>query len=278
MRTHDCLMLSGEDEQITVAVSYWPEDGNPVKHAARESLESRGDVELHWLDPRVEHPELQRDGVDMYHMAKQRQGSMEDIRGFEENGTGVINTGEAVEAANDRVRSTEQLEKGGVPVPEWEFGTEGEVDIEPPAIVKDPSERFDTGYDHQIFLDEEISYDGEKLVQRYHDGITVKGYRVPHRRERPGVYAELLDGHRNEGGEEVSPSPRLEGIVEDVHEATGLGMFEVDVILTGEDEYLVCDVNPFVSLRPVADASRLYADAVADSAPRTLQGYGRGEP
>lgn len=251
---------------LEIAVSYWLEEGNQVKQEARERLENSSSVILNWLDPEQQHQDLHHNGVDLYHMSKHREGSTIDVKGFEENGTAVLNPEDAVERANDRLRSARILEAYGVPVPEWEYGHDDEITLESPVIAKSRFESLGGGHDHRTFSDgEEISYDGEKLVQEYHDGDTLKGYRIPHEQDRPQIFAEMMNGHRKKGGEEVTPSRGIRGIVDRVHEAMDLEMFEVDVVLTDQN-YHVVDVNPFVGLRGVNSASQLYSDVLVDQA------------
>jgi glutathione synthase/RimK-type ligase-like ATP-grasp enzyme len=260
---------------LKLAVSYWLEGGNPVKQEARQRLEDSSFLELEWLHPESEHPQLRRDGVDLYHMGKQRSGSMEDLRGFQGNEVRVINSPEAVEAANDRLQCSEILESTGIPVPRWDYGSAESVEVSMPVIVKGRYEDCGSGHDHQI-VEDELFYEGERLVQSFHEGETVKGYRIPHQRDRPQVFAEYMGQHRKKGGEEVLPSPRIEELVEGVYDAMDLELFEVDVVIS-EDEYFVVDVNPFVSLRGVADGSKLYSDAVYDRGEEDFEGYQIGK-
>lgn len=249
---------------LSVAVAYWMDKGNPIKQEARKKMENSSLYSLYWLDPKIEHPRLQENGINLFHMSKQRKESMNDLRGFEQKRS-VLNSEKAIKQTNNRLESIKNLQNYGIPVPEWDFGRDYEICLDTPVIAKSPHEGYSSGHSHQLFFDEEVSYDGDRLVQEFLEGPTLKGYRMPHLEDRPKVFAEIMGERRNKEGQEVLPSSEMTEIVEEVHGATDLEMFEVDMILSDEG-YNVVDVNPFVSLRGIEDGSRLYLDSLVGQA------------
>ncbi|WP_435358568.1 hypothetical protein [Haloarchaeobius sp. DFWS5] len=243
-------------------MTYWRERGNERKRRAFASLSTHADVV--WLDPERVHTDVQTMDLDLLHVAKRRPESLATLELAATHGVPTVNPPSAVRLASDRVDRHSVLFAASVPVPKVEYGPATACSLDPPVLVKSRSEGVPGSHDHEFVGTGPLAYTGHQFVESY----------VPHSEsvkvhvlgdESRAVRDEVCrtDGARSDGGSGWTPT-RLDdavaGLVERVRDVLDLRVFELDVVRTEADEWVVVDVNPVVSLAGVPDAVSLYSD------------------
>ncbi|MFC6733032.1 MULTISPECIES: RimK family alpha-L-glutamate ligase [unclassified Haladaptatus] len=244
-----------------MGISYWPVGGNQTKQRVFRRLGER--VEVTFLDPSADHPDLVAHEFDLYHLAKRRTESIRDLHRAARAGVPTLNPPAAVAQSSDRVATLDALRRGGIPVPDYQYNAATDVTFDPPYIIKTRHETDDGAHDHDVVLTGRPAFDGVKLVQEYVLATRhLKVYRV-------GATVRVVELGLVRGAVrgELEPTPALVALTEHVAALTGLSLFEVDV-LDGH-EPLVVDVNPVVSLAGVADAESVYLDYLLASLAKT---------
>lgn len=229
-------------------------------------LSEWADVTL--VNPRREIPDkLESQEVDLYHMGKRRAESLNNLQYAEEYGVETINSASGARRVNNRVAATEMMEDLGISVPEWDLGRSENVDISYPAVAKTPRETEEGKHDIDFLSEDEPGFEGRKLVQEYidHDEV-LKIYNVGEEvravRLRDDQDYEHIDP-RQAAAEEINPPEYVEQYAEDIREATGLELFEADII---EDGRVMLDVNSVPFLADTEDGMSLYEQLINEKA------------
>jgi hypothetical protein len=228
-----------------LGIAYRQAGDNPLKHRVFERLRSWADVEL--LDPTCEHPDIAARGFDLYHMAKRRHESLSDLERVART-TPTVNPPEGAWLTSDRVARHVALERAGVPVPPAEFGPVDAVDLEPPVVVKSRLEWAPDSHERVVVESGPLDFEGERFVEAFVEPTRV--YKVY------ALGGTVRAVECTDGDSEVTPSAAIVDLVDSIRAATGLRLFEADVLEDGG--WQVVDVNPVVSLRGIGDAADRY--------------------
>ncbi len=244
------------DMSTKIAVSYIKEGKEVEKDKVFDFLDTWASVD--YFDPEKEHPEFEEESFriyDLYHMAKTRNESLEDLRRAENNGVRTINPYSAAKLVDDRYNSIKILEKKGIKVPKTEYGRFEEISLDLPLVSK---ERFE-GDGHDIELIKE-PYEGEKFVQEfinYDDSF--KLYKVGENVRSVRLSCRGFFDRDYVSSVEIGVEKYFEKLVDDIFEATGLNLFEADILKSHEGLYVV-DVNSMVGLQNIKDGVEIYND------------------
>ncbi len=262
------LCGGAEASRVThIAISYPETGGNPLKRELFSRLEDWAEVDL--FDPYTTHPELERNGYDLYHNAKRRNGALQDQRRAEAAGVRTLNSSEGSYVVLNRRATLEHLQQIDVQTPDWEYGMADTVTAEPPVVAKPPIEigedRHDVRfhgteqYDGFPFTNGSLEFPGVRVVEEYiPGGRHVKAYRIGEE-----TRAVELDDPLQWDGEEIDPDPAMVETVEQIGDHFGLCIFETDLVEQGDDIYVV-DVNQTVNGAGVDDFVDVYEDAIRE--------------
>ncbi|HET7324432.1 MAG TPA: hypothetical protein VFJ06_08880 [Halococcus sp.] len=230
---------------------------NPVKRWLFAEISEWADVTL--LDPNTEHPDLVSRGFDLYHMARQSNGSLADLQRACRGSVRTVNPSAGVELLTDRLRCLQRLEANCVRVPDYAYGRCEEIDLEPPVVVKPRNEIDDTCHDLMTVLDGPLEFDGERLVEKHVPGQCVKIHRLGDE-----IRAVATPDAEQTPPRECEPTRQMTAIAERIADVTGMTLFEVDFV--GDEDLFVIDVNSAVSVSGVADGKQVYKDLLSNLA------------
>lgn len=222
------------------------------------------------INPEREIPDkLENEPVDLYHMAKRRTEGLNNLQYAQEYGVSTINLPSGARRVNNRVDTLEMLADLDIPVPEWDVGTHNEIHVDPPAVAKTRRETEEGKHDIQYLWDQDDTYDGRMLVQKFidHDEV-LKLYNVGEEVRTVRLDDERDDSHvdpRHATATEIDTPDYAQSYVEDIRDETGLELFEVDVLEDGRE---VLDVNSVPFLADTEDGMNLYEEAIRDAAYR----------
>lgn len=204
------------------------------------------------LDPTVEHPDLLDHDLDLYHMARRRAPSLEDLGRAYRGGVPTVNPYASARSLVDRVECTRLLDAGGITVPRYRYTEADGIEFDTPVIGKPRYELGPSRHDFETSSGGSLDFEGERLIQEY----------VPHTRAiklyRLGSETRAVEGTEasRQPTRACEPTGRLLAVADRVQRVTGAELFEVDVI-DGEELYVV-DVNAAVSMRGVPDGCDVY--------------------
>lgn len=240
--------MRGEDSP-RIGIAYFKEHGNPMKHRLFQRVRSWADLTL--LDPRRRHPDLPEMGLDLYHMARWSREAYSDFELAHEAGIPTINSYRGARVTEDRVDSARMCVDRGLPFIEFEYGTDDEITLDPPVLVKPRHEVDPGGHDFRLVFTGEIAFEGERMVEKYI--VPSRSFKVFRVGERVRATEQPSPG---EGWEAVDVSRRFVELADEVAVLFDLELFELDVLV--HKTYHIIDVNPVVSLEGVDDALELY--------------------
>jgi len=240
---------------------YAQQDGRSIKQEVIDAASDWADVDV--FDPEETHEDVDFEEYDLYHMAKRRKESMEDLCAAEESGVPTLNTHEGVTSANDRYACLSALEEMDLDVPDFAYADVDEIaqDIDDirgddgKYVVKPRFEHTDNGHDVYV-VDGEPDFEGERVVQRFVDSDRILKIYGVGEAVRAVELSEESD-RMGSGGEEILPGYDLVSMADEISETMGLDVFEVDVLERDGEQYVV-DVNASVSLCGVDDAVDIY--------------------
>lgn len=232
-----------------IAISYWEERGNPVKHRLFDALSEWADLLL--LDPDREHYDLDLLDLDLYHAAAWTHPALSDLERAEHAGIATINTYDGARRTTDRLERCRTLKEAGFHVPPFQFGLAGSITLQPPLLVKPRDELDSSGHDFEIVYTDDLEYEGERFVQEY--VVPRKSYKI--HRVGDVTRAVRLLGHEHAPREALVPR-KFVSLADQVAGLFGLSLFELDVVI--HKALYVVDVNPVVSLEAVEDAVEIY--------------------
>jgi hypothetical protein len=177
------------------------------------------------------------------------------------------------------------FEELGFTTPEWGYGEANEVNVDNPGVAKTRTETENGKHDIE-FVEDELSYEGERLVQEYVDhNRALKVYNVADQT----LSVELHDGV-NEGfvdpryasAEEISPEDvevpyenhdNVAEVAQALRDETGLEMFELDFIKSdserfeeSNDEMYALDINAVPYLADTEEGMEMYEQILKDKA------------
>lgn len=235
-------------------ISYRKEGIELEKDRVFDAVETWSEVS--YLDPEIDHPEILNESYrkyDLYHMAKTRDPSLRDLERAEKNNIKTINPYKGARLVDDRYESLKLIEMFGVKIPKTYYGRHEDIELGYPLVSKP---RFE-GQGH-LFDILEKPYIGEKLVQEiinYDESLKI--YKVGENNRCIRMVGINPFDRDYTSTEEVKVESYMEDIVDRIHQATGLKLFEVDVLQNEEGNFVV-DVNSMVGLQNVSDAVDIY--------------------
>ncbi|MCJ7479183.1 MAG: hypothetical protein MUP63_03335 [Candidatus Nanohaloarchaeota archaeon QJJ-7] len=251
-----------------VAVSYWEENGNPIKYETFSRIDEWAEIEI--LNPEVSHPELGKNGYDLFHNAKRRKGALQDHRRAQENGLTTLNSAEGAYTTIDRLSTLQRLEELGIDTPDWEYTWADDVTLGPPLVAKPRLElgedRHDVmfygqaDYEDLPFQNGTLDYEDRRIVEEFVDPARhIKTYLIGDE-----VRAVELSDPLHWYGAAIEPDPEMEETVRRIGEGFGFSILEADMVERNGDRYTV-DVNQTANLSGVEDAPELYEQAVRET-------------
>lgn len=251
----------------SIGISDHADTPSEVKHRIYDRVRTWADLTL--LDPESEHPDLAARGLDLYHMARWSRPSLSDLRRAEAAGVPTVNSYEGASTTEDRLARVRRVEEAGLRVPPYEFGTAGEVALDPPVLVKTRHELEPGGHEFSVVYDGDVDFPGERFVQRY--VLPRRSYKVfrvgEHVRTTRHPAGSGVDRAMRPLAEETSTSRKVVELVDRVAATFDLALFELDLVV--HKGVYVVDVNPVVSLDGVGDAVEIYEELLRRSLPGT---------
>lgn len=249
-----------------IAVSI-PDNPKPVKEELVSRLEER--AQMDFFRPE-EYRELDWEAYDLYLFLKRGSGSYRMFEDAHRSGTETVNPYVSCRLANDRLARYEFLQDY-VPVPEFRYGKPEDVSLEPPVVVKTREEVDENSHLQETVKDGvELSYDGEKIVQRYVDfDREYKGYMA-------GDEFRALEVHHELGGERtgVDAGARhhdtVEQVTRTVRDTLNMEMFGADVLMDGGHPCLI-DVNEVASFTGVSDGADICESLISSKLTKSVQ-------
>jgi hypothetical protein len=245
-------MTTSTDRPL-LGISYWHDRGNHVKLELLDRLQSWATLEF--LTPRAEHPDIGELGLDFYHMAHWHPAALADLKRARQAEIPTLNSYEGAAITSDRFDCYRTLRRGGVVVPEFQYGKADTITIRPPAIVKPRSEFHSDGHEFAVHLDGAYDFPDERLVEKYV---------VPHRSYKLfgiGDETRAVKLPRDGGAAVETPvTTSLARYVGRVRKLFDLTLFELDVLV--HKSIYVIDINPAVDLCGVTDGAELYEELI----------------
>lgn len=242
-----------------------------VMRETTELLESRGVAveEIYPEDSSIDVGQVKTD-CDFYLLKSGAETGLSLAGVLHAAGAKIINPYPTVIAMRDKIISTKMLQSANVPLPETWFASKPEQLsglLKDGRIVVKPFWAASQGRGVQIVATEDelatvTAEDGVIFAQRYHqpDGRDHKLY----------VIGERVFGVRrvwppksleDKLGEPFDVTGEMREIALGCGRAFGVGLYGVDLITSGDKQYVV-DINTFPGFKGVPDASELLADYV----------------
>lgn len=241
--------MTTEDRRPRIAVTYFADRGNPLKLRLFDRVRTWADLVL--LDPGRTHPNLAEMGLDLYHMARWSPEAFADFETAHDAGISTINSYEGARTTEDRLASLRGCADHGVPVADFEYGTADTITLDPPVLIKPRHETAADGHDFDLVFSGDVSFEGERLVQRY--VVPNRSFKL----FRVGEHLRATEERYPHGRPEASRvSGRFVELADAVADLFDLRLFELDVLV--HKSHYVIDVNPVVSLEAVHDGLDLY--------------------
>lgn len=289
-REKRCIIIPSQSPQVVI--SYDLEDGECALNDSRtEFFISQVDwANITFVNPDEIVSEEVLDNVDLYHQAKRRRETLESLERAERVGTETINSAKGARLVNDRVESLELFEELGLTTPEWDYGKADEVDVANPGVAKTRTETENGKHDIE-FVEDEIAYEGERLVQEYIDhNRALKVYNVANQTLSVELHDNVNDGFvdpRDAAAEEVSSEEvkvpyenydNISDVAQALRDETGLEMFELDFIKSepdsfeeSNDEMYALDINAVPYLADTEEGMDMYEEILKDKAYGSLK-------
>lgn len=241
--------MSTKGQQPKIGITYFHDQGNPLKHELFERIRYWADLVL--LDPSRRHPDLPQMGLDLYHMARWSSAAYSDFKLANEADIPTVNSYAGAKTAEDRVASSRACSEHGISVAKFEYGTADEITLDPPVVIKSRHELDDDGHEFRLVYSGKLMFEGKRVVQQYI--VPSRSFKI----FRVGEHTRATEEMPPDGQpEERSVSRRFVELADEIAELFGLALFELDVLI--HKKYYVIDVNPVVSLDAVSDALELY--------------------
>ncbi|WP_158055815.1 ATP-grasp domain-containing protein [Halorussus halophilus] len=240
----------------TIAISYYEDRGNPLKHQLFDRLRSWTDLRI--LHPETEHPDLAEMGFDFYHMAAWRHAALADLRRARKAEVPTLNSYHGAATTEDRLARCRTLRNEGVRVPPFEFGRAEQITLGPPVLVKPRHELGDGGHEFRVVYSGSLEFDGERFVERY--VVPRRSYKIFGVGDQTRATRHIPpDGTPKE----VETPRRFRELTAEIADLFDLGLFELDVVV--HKGLYVIDVNPVVSLAGVDDAVDIYESLLREA-------------
>ncbi|SEH18123.1 Glutathione synthase/RimK-type ligase, ATP-grasp superfamily [Natronorubrum sediminis] len=237
------------NDSPTIGITYFAEGGEPLKRKLFDRVCSWADLVL--LSPEQTHPDLSEMGLDLYHMARWSWSAYADFERAADAGIPTINSYHGARITADRVKSAQAMLDHGLPFAEFEYGTDDEVTLTPPVIVKPRHELHDSGHEFRVVYSGDLDFDGARIVQRYI--VPNRSFKLFSVGEHVRA-TEIVPGE--EEPQEVPVSRYFDELVAEIATLFDLELFELDILV--HKAYYIIDVNPVVSLAGVSDALDVY--------------------
>ncbi|GAA5052306.1 hypothetical protein ACFFQF_24230 [Haladaptatus pallidirubidus] len=193
--------------------------------------------------------------LDFYHMAHWNPATLADLKRARAAGVPTLNSYEGAHITADRLDCYRTLRRGGVYVPEFQYGLAKTITLQPPAIVKSRSEFHSDSHEFTIHLAGSYDFPDEQMVEKYV---------VPHRSYKLfgiGDEVRVVRLPRGDGLPVEQPvTTSLVRYVGQVQNLFDLSLFELDILI--HKNIYVIDVNPAVNLYGITDGAALYEEAI----------------
>lgn len=242
-----------------IAISYYEDRGNPIKHQLFERLHSWADLQV--LHPEQEHPDLDEWNLDFYHMAAWRHAALSDLERAREAEIPTLNSYHGAATTEDRLARCRTLRNEGFRVPPFEFGRAEQITLDPPVLVKPRHELGESGHAFRVVYSGSAEFEGERFVERY--VVPRRSYKIFGVGDQTRATRHIPpDGTPKE----VEAPRRFRELTAEIASLFDLGLFELDVVV--HKGLYVIDVNPVVSLAGVDDAVDIYERLLRESVRR----------
>ncbi|WP_227377529.1 hypothetical protein [Haladaptatus halobius] len=253
-------MDSVGDHSPTIGISVFVDPCPPLTKNLFDRLihRLRSWATVHILRPDTTHPNLSSMELDLYHMAHWHHAAIQDLKRASQNGAATINSYQGVSVTTDRLAKLRRLQEAGITVPEFQFGTDDEITLNPPVLVKPRNELDFHGHEFDSLFTDDYIFDGEKVVQRYI--VPRQSYKV----FRIGEAIRTAKHHWKDGTSLERPTSRnFRQLTRRVADVFDLSLFELDIVV--HKAAYVIDVNPVVSLEGISDAVQLYETCLREA-------------